>query len=321
MSRSGRFVYLSAADLEGLGITTAESVASIEQVVHGLSTAQAWAAPKSVFIAPDGRYFMATLAASDALSLVAVKSLVMNSANTVQGLPAINATVTVLDADTGLPVAVVDGNWVTAIRTAGLSAVAARRMARADASVLALIGCGVQAHSHLTAFTELFPVTEVRVFGRGSANRDKVCERADDMGLKTVASSSGQQAIEGADLIVTTVTLDAELEPFLDAAGMKPGAFAAVTDFAKPWKPDSMPHLDRIIVDDLEQESTTQTPMVDPRLIKGDLRALVTGQVPARESDTERNAFLFRGLAIGDLALAGVAVRKALAGKVGTPIV
>jgi ornithine cyclodeaminase/alanine dehydrogenase-like protein (mu-crystallin family) len=319
MDNVGRFIYLSEEMLTSLNVTTGESIESIENVIRALADGEAWASPKSAILIPDGRYFMSTLAISSDPALLAVKSLVLNPKNTQRGLAQINSVVTVLDGHTGLPVAVVDGNWVTAIRTAGLSAVAAKRMARADSKVVAFIGCGVQAHSHLQAFSDLFPLTEVRAFGRGTTNRDLLCENAESRGYKAVSSASGQGAIEGADLIVTSVTLSATFEPFLDAGGLKPGAFAAVTDFARPWHWDSMKHLDRVIIDDIEQESTSES-MVNPDLIKGDLRGLVTGKVVARADEEERNAFVFRGLSIGDLALAGVAVRKALQANVGAVI-
>ena len=71
-----------------------------------------------------------------------------------------------------------------------------------------------------------------------------------------------------------------------------------------------MPAFERIIIDDLEQEATSE-PMIDPALVKGDLTGLAQGTVPGRESEDERNAFVFRGLALGDLALAGLAYRLA----------
>ena len=297
-----------------------EAVDSIEHLLRGQAESSVWAAPKSAFLIPDGRYMMATLAAADDPPLLGVKSLVLNPRNSEHGLKQINAIVTLLDSVTGLPVAVMDGNWVTGIRTAGLSAVAAKRLAKADASVIALIGCGVQAHSHLHAFSDLFPLREVRAFGRGSANRDALCETADDMGFSVIASKTGQEAIEGADIVVTSVTLSTELEPFLDARGLEAGAFAAVTDFAAPWKKEGMASFDRVIVDDIEQEASSAQPMVDPALIRGDLLGLVTGDAESRQNDQERTAFIFRGLAIGDLALAGLAYRKAREASLGSPI-
>ena len=285
-------------------------VKSIEELILARAENKMWNAPKAVIQPPDGRYMMAALAACTDPPLLAVKSVVLNPRNSDKGLKIINGVVTLLNAETGLPLATVDGNWVTAIRTAGLSAVAAQYLARPDSSTAAFIGCGVQAHSHLDAFADLFPLQEVRALGRGTANRDALCDAARTKGLCAVASANAEEAITGADLIVTSVTRVVGRKPFLDARRLKPGAFAAITDSAVPWLPITLSAIERVIIDDLEQEAVSE-PMVDPSLVKGDLTGLVQGTVSGRERDDERNAFVFRGLALGDLALAGLAYRRA----------
>ena len=142
MEASERLLYLSHSTLASLALTTEEVTASIEHLIHGRSQERMWNAPKAVIMPPDGRYMMSTLAAADDPPFLAVKSLILNARNRERGLPDINAVVTLLDSDTGLPVAIMDGNWITAVRTAGLSAVAAKRLARPEASTAAFIGCG-----------------------------------------------------------------------------------------------------------------------------------------------------------------------------------
>ena len=303
--------YLSQSSLQNLQLTTHDIVASIEHLIRGRNRQQVWNAPKAVITPPDGRYMMATLAAADDQPFLAFKTLVLNPDNPKHGLPSINALVTLLDSRTGLPLAILDGNWVTAVRTAGLSAVAAKRLARSDASVAAFIGCGVQAHSHLQALAELFRLKQIRAFGRGAASRDAFCRRAEKMGLSAIASQTAKETICDADLIVTSVTLSPQLVPFLDARWLKPGAFVTMTDLAAPWLAESTPAFDRIIVDDLEQEASMPKPLVDPALVRGDLTGLVTGKVAGRYADGERTAFVFRGLALGDLAIAGLAYQRA----------
>lgn len=312
--------YLSQSSLQGLQLTIDEIVASIEHLIRGRNLQQVWNAPKAVITPPDGRYMMATLAVADDPPLLAVKALVLNPDNPKQGFKSINALVTLLDSHSGLPLAILDGNWVTAVRTAGLSAVAAKRLARPDASIAAFIGCGVQAHSHLQALAELFPLQQVRAFGRGTAGRDAFCQSAEKMGLPASASQTAQEAVSGADLIVSSVTLSPQLIPFLDARWLKPGAFVTMTDLAASWLAESMPAFDRIIVDDLEQETSMPEPLVDPALVHGDLTGLVTGNVPGRCADNERTAFVFRGLALGDLAVAGLAYQRACEQSRGTLI-
>ena len=303
--------YLSQPLLEGLSITTGEVVDSIEQLIVGERRGQVWCAPKVVVTPGDERYIMATLAVAQEPRVVATKSLVLNPRNRDRGLAAINSLITLLDSETGLPLAVVDGNWVTARRTAGLSAVAAKRLARPDSASVAFIGCGVQARSHLDAFCDLFPLREIRAFGRGAANRDALCRAAEARGLTATASATAKDAIAGADLVVTSVTLLPYVEPFLDARWLKAGAFATMSDLATPWLPEGMAAFERIVIDDLKQEAQMSKPMVAPTLVAGDLSALVCGDLPGRGSAEERTAFAFRGLALGDLALAGLAYRRA----------
>jgi ornithine cyclodeaminase/alanine dehydrogenase len=312
MEIDSRLSYLSQTTLQALALSPDEVVESIERLIRGQSQARAWNAPKAVIQPPDGRYMMATLSAADDPPFLAMKSLIFNPRNRERGLPDINAVVTLLDSDTGVPVAVIDGNWITAVRTAGLSAVAAKRLARPDASVAAFIGCGVQAHSHLQAFAALFPLQEIRAFGRGSANRDALCQAAEKLGLAAVASGTAREAVQDADLVITSVTFSPQLAPFLDARWLPPGVFVTMTDQAAPWVADGMPAFNRIVIDDLEQEAQMPKPMVDPALVAGDLTGLVNGDIPGRRSADEKTAFVFRGLALGDLAVAALAYQRAL---------
>ena len=303
--------YLSRSILERVAITTHEAIDSIEELVLGQRRGQVWCAPKSVVLPGDDRYIMATLAAADEPRVVATKSLVLNPRNRDRGIAVINSVVTLLDSETGMPLAVVEGNWVTARRTAGLSAVAAKRLARRDSASIAFIGCGVEARSHLDAFCDLYPLREIRAFGRGTENRDALCRIAEARGLTAIASKTAREAVEGADLIVTSVTLVPNLAPFVDPRWLKPGAFLTSTDLALPWLPEGMGAFRRIVIDDQEQEAKMGKPMVAPALVAGDLAGLVCGDIAGRQGADERTAFVFRGLALGDLALAALAYRHA----------
>ncbi len=303
--------YLSEDNLKNLGITTDEVVQSIESFIAGSAENSVWNAPKAVIMPPDGRYMMAALAAADDPCLLVVKTVVLNPDNPGNGLPQINGLVTVLNSETGLPVAVMDANWITAVRTAGLSAVAAKHMARKSSSVAAFIGCGVQARSHLKAFSDMFALENIRVFGRGKATIDSFCEYADNLNIGSTVCSSGNEAMSDADLIVTSVTYSAKLTPFLNANCLKPGSFCAVTDLSAPWIKDSFSAFDQICIDDLAQEAALPNKLVAPELVTGDLSGLVLGKFTGRKDDTDRCAFIFRGHALGDLALTALAWQKA----------
>ena len=299
--------YLNEACLEALQIDAHEVVNAIETIVQGQAEGTVWNAPKASITPPDDRFMMSTMCAADGPGLLAVKSLVLNPGNPADGLPMMNSLVSLVDSRTGVPRAIVDGNWVTSVRTAGLSALAARYLAAPDSKVIAFIGCGVQARAHLEAFAQLYPLAEVRAFGRGAHNRDALCALAEELKLKSVTPESAQQAIAGAHIVVTSVTRSPSLVPFLDANWLSTGSFVTVTDVAAPWHDGSLETLDNVIIDDLKQEAIMSKPMVDTRLVAGDLTGLVYGKVPGRRAPSERTGFVFRGLGLGDLAVAALA--------------
>jgi len=312
------FVYLSDDDLSTLGITTEEVLDATEAAIRGREEGSVWAAPKATILPPDGRYMMAALAAMSDPPLLANKTVLLNPRNPERGLPQINGLISLLNADTGLPVAVLDANWITGIRTAGASAVAARYMARKESSVIAFIGCGVQAHSHLELFSDMFPIARIKTFSRGRPRQEILCAAAAEKGISGDICDTAHDAVSDADIIVTsiTVTYDPDFKPFLDANWMKPGAFAAVTDLGVPWIQDTLSVLDRVIIDDLEQEATMDKKVAPAEVVQGDLAGVVMGRATGRTDgpagDNERTAFMFRGVPLGDLALSALCYRKAM---------
>ena len=319
MDDSPSFVYLSEKSLDDLGISSRDVVDSLEHLIQKAAGGEAWYAPKSVILPPDGRYIMSTLAVTDDPGLIAVKSVVVNNDNPARGLSAINGMIMLLDSQTGLPRAVVDGNWVTAIRTAGASALAATRLACADSASIAFIGCGVQAHSHLTIFNDLFPLKTVYAVNRSVEKREVLCAAARDKGLQAYQCETAQEACEQADIVISAVSLSRDIKPFLDARWLRPGSFACSVDLGIPWMSEGMDCVDRIIIDDCEQEKTSDQPLVQANLVKGDLKGLVTAQTEGRANDTERTMFLSRAIGLGDLALAGLAYKKSQQTSVGWP--
>jgi len=304
--------FLSNEQLSNLGISTNEVINAIETLLSNMENGTAWSAPKAVMLPEDGRYMMAALAAADEPPLLAVKTVVQNPRNPGKGLPHINGLVTMLDSNSGLPVAILDGNWITAIRTAGLSATAAKYMARKDSSIAAFVGCGVQAKSHLHAFSDLFPLQEVRIFGRAQASLDSFCQNAADLSLSPVVCTTAQEAVAAADLVITTVPYPANLPPLLDAGWLKPGCFAAIVDLATPWNKASFSAFDHIAIDDLDQEAALPSKLAPSEFVTGDLSGLVLGKFKGRCRDMDRTAFIFRGHAMGDLALSGLAYQRAI---------
>jgi len=277
---------------------------AIEQAFAARSAGRAWSTPKSMILPPDGRLLMTMMAACEDPPVMAVKSLVMNSANPEQGLPQINASVTLTDARTGAALATLDGNWVTEVRTAALSLIAARRLARPDSADLALIGTGVQGRAHLAAMAAEFPIRRVFMAGRGRAGLDRLAALALDLGIDPVECDP-HSALAAADIAVSSISYTGDTEPFLDAAHLRAGSFTAVTDTFVPWRRETLGAFDRCLIDDLEQErAMTARKLLPPENIHGDLAGLIDGSVTGREARDQRILFAFRGHALADLAAA-----------------
>ncbi len=318
MHTSYDHIFLPDQALEGLGITPPEIADAIEAALVAKAEGRLLTTPKSAILPGDGRFMMSTLAVGDD-GLVVVKSVGVYPGNADRGLEAINGAVIVMDAETGLLRAVMGANWITGVRTAALSAVAARRLANPNAETVAFVGCGVQASSHLAAYMPMFPLKKILAVGRGTANVERLCEEARSIGLEAQRATA-EDALREADLVVSSITLDYSVAPFLDARWLKPGAFATVTDLFIPWTPESSGHFDTIVVDDLEQERTSAKPMVSADRIEDDLTGLIGRDDLAYQPD-KVTAFAFRGLALGDYAAAALALRVAEAKGAGQHIV
>lgn len=308
------YLQLTDEDLAALAISTAEVADAIEDALCKAAAGTLWTAPKCALQPGDGRYMMATLAASDDPPVMVVKSVLLNPENPAKGLDAINGAIMVLNSETGLLRCVMGASWVTGIRTAGLSAVAARRLADPSSKVITFVGCGVQARSHLSAFADLFPLTEIRAFGRGRENIDRLCDLGRARGLTARRVTLPQEALEGADIVVTSITATFDGAPFLNAHWLKPGAFAAITDLARPWIPETMQAFATVVIDDHTQEKAMPVPMVAPELVSADLTGAVSGREPATFNPARPGAFIFRGMAAGDFAVAALAYGRSCKG-------
>lgn len=320
MTGDEAFLVLPDAVLSGLGISGRDIVAAIEDAIRAEAEGRLLTAPKSALVPGDGRYIMTTLSSGDAPRRTVVKSVMVSPRNPSRGLAGIEGAILLQDSETGRLLAVMEAGWVTAVRTAGLSAVAAIRMASPRSKRIAFLGCGVQARSHLALFSEIFPLEAITAYGRGAANIERLCREARDRGLTAKACATAREAVAEADIVVSSVTLSFELEPFVDASWLKPGAFASITDIAAPWIDESMGAFDEIVIDDERQERESSRKLVRPELVSGDLPWLVTRRTQGGFRPDTRSAFIFRGLAVGDFAIACLAHARAAEHATGTVV-
>jgi ornithine cyclodeaminase/alanine dehydrogenase-like protein (mu-crystallin family) len=151
-----------------------------------------------------------------------VKLVTVTPGNASRGMPTIHALVVWLDADTGRPVALIDGATLTAMRTGAASGVATRLLARSDASTLAVIGAGAQAEWQLRAVMAARPIRRALVYARDAASREAFAAgMSEAAGIEVVAAHTAQDAVAAADVVCCATT---SAQPVFDAAWVAPGA-------------------------------------------------------------------------------------------------
>ena len=194
-----QILYLSQKEVAECGLTMPEVIEAVEQAFRAKGEGRVEMPPKpGVHSRPDSfiHAMPAYIAATGALGIKWVAGYPENSK---QGLPYISGLVVLNDPDTGLPLAVMDCVWITAMRTGAATAVAARYLAREDSRVLGVLGAGVQGFSNLEALKALFPIERVAVYDvdEGQLERYERRVRSRWPELEMVKAAEPRQAVEG----------------------------------------------------------------------------------------------------------------------------
>jgi alanine dehydrogenase len=261
-------------------------------------------------------------AAASGGGVAGIKVITLLPGNRERGEESHLGMVLLFETDFGRPIACLDAAAITAIRTAAVSAVATRLLARPEAGDLALLGAGVQAHTHLAALREVRSLRRVRVWSRRPESaRTFAAEAAARYGLEVEATAEPAAAVAGADIVCT---LTSSRIPVLAGAWLAPGAHVNAVGSCTP----AARELDsaavaraRLFVD--RRESTVHEsgdyliPLregtIGEQHILGEIGDLLLGKVAGRRDAAEITLFKSLGLAVEDLAAADHIYRRALA--------
>ena len=223
------------------------------------------------------------------------------------GVPTHHATILLFKPETGEPLVTMDGRLITEVRTAAVSAVATQNLASPDASVLAIIGSGVQAHSHLEALRLVRNFREVRVWSPRRA-----AAFAKEHGVR--AATSAEEAVRGADVVVTATTSPT---PVLSGGWLSQGAHINAVGAPRPdWREldDEVLERSRVYVDSREAALKESGDVIAAAEIFAEIGEVVSGVKPGRRSAEEITLFKSLGLAVEDVATAELVYHKALDG-------
>lgn len=235
------------------------------------------------------------------------------------GLPDFMPMILLNEGETGRPVAIVDGRWISDVRTALISLIAARLMARVDAQTIGFLACGAQARSHLEAFSTALPLKNVIAFSRRRETAEAFAMLARQKGLEARVLDDAQAAIAESEIIVSSIPHGSLGAGQLDAGWVRPGTFVASVDLGFGWRRDSLSVFDRTVTDDFDQSTVGPKGTLNyDGPISAELADLLAGRAVGRETSAERNALIFSGTGIADLASAILVYETAIARGIGT---
>src|SRR6266540_4337759 len=214
-----------------------------------------------------------------------------------------HALIVMFKAETGEPLAVMDGRLITEMRTAAASAVATERLARPDVSVLGLLGSGVQAGSHLAALRHVRSFKDVRVWS--PRNAPAFAQRH---GVKAVATAA--DAVRGADVVVVATSATT---PLLQGRWLSPGAHVNAVGATHPdWREldDDLVTTARVFVDSREAALRESGDVIAARREVTEIGAVVAGVHPGRRTPEEVTLFKSVGVAVEDVAAAALVLQR-----------
>ena len=236
-----------------------------------------------------------------------LKAVTFYPSNAERGIPTHMATIFLVDPETGAPLAIMDGRLITEMRTAAVSAAATKLLTGPDAKVLAILGSGVQAHSHFEALQLVRHFKEIRVW---SPTREHAERFAKEIGATAMSS---EEAVRGADVVVTATN---SKTPVLKGVWLKPGSHVNAVGACRPdWRElDDEAMANVVFVDSREGAMKESGDVIlSGAKIYAELGEALASKVPSRANET--TIFKSLGMAVEDISAALLVYRSAKAGK------
>jgi ornithine cyclodeaminase/alanine dehydrogenase len=315
------FIYLSRQDVIGVGISISQAIDIAEAVLreHGL---KCYENPPKPGVHPQPEAFIHAMPGYlPGMKAAGLKWVSGYSGNFKYGLPNIMGLMILNDPDTGRPLAVMDCSWITQIRTAAVSAIAAKYLAIGEAQIIGIVGAGIQGRAHALALKEVLPkIAILKIFDiDDGALAQFVAAMHKKLPFRVEKADSAKGAIQEADVIVTAT---AKLtQPIFKKKWVRAGALILPVHTGG-WEKDTPGRVDKFVVDDWDQFKLAQAKASGyykslPALY-AELGQIVAGLKPGRESADECIIDHNYGLAIQDVALAQAIYLRAIDEGMGT---
>jgi len=299
--KSGEPLYLNEEQVKK-HLRMADLIPAMEKALIDFSSGKVTQPVRSVInVDPPGGFLgLMPALTPDGLGL---KAVTFYPSNAGRGIPTHMATIFLCDPETGGPLAIMDGRLITEMRTAAVSAAATKLLAPRDATILAILGSGVQAHSHVEALRLVRNFEEIRVW---SPTKEHAERFAKEIGA---TATSVEQAISGADVIVTATN---SKTPVLKGLWLKPGCHVNAVGACRPdWRELDDEAMSNVVFVDSREGATKESGdvMLSGANIHAELGEALAGKVPPRTNET--TIFKSLGMAVEDIAAAMLVYRSA----------
>ncbi|MCQ1536322.1 alanine dehydrogenase [Methanosarcina sp. KYL-1] len=259
--------------------------------------------------------------------ITGVKIVNVHPGNPMRGLPTVMALIILISPETGAPVAIMDGTYLTDIRTGAAGGTAAKYLARKDSKVIGLVGAGNQARTQLEALLEVFEPELVRITSRTRESCEKFIEEMKDLSPCEIRYEDSVQKVCDCDILVTTTPTR---KPIVKADWIKAGTHINAIGADAVGKEELDPELlirSKIIVDDMVQalhSGEVNVPLSKHYISENDIHAqlgeVIAGKKPGRTSEDEITIFDSTGLAIQDVATAHMVYERAVKEGLGREV-
>ncbi len=319
---------LGRRDLERL-LTPTSVIAALESAFRQYAEGSCRVPPRQTVELPDDGRLLVMPAALFQSHALGAKLVTVHRKNLERGLPTLHASYVLLDLETGAPLALMEGSFLTGIRTGAASALAARFLARPDSRNWACFGAGVQAAFQLRCLATVFPLEKVSVVGRSPERTWAFAEAmTKELGIPVTIARSASDAVSRADLVVCATTSPS---PVFDGKDLRAGTHVDAVGAFRPETREVDTEVVRrahAVVDSyagaLAGAGDLLIPIQEGAItrahIAAELAELVTGAKPGRTRHDEITLFKSVGFAIEDAAAARLAYDAARAAGAGVEV-
>jgi ornithine cyclodeaminase/alanine dehydrogenase len=317
-----KILYLNWDDMDSLGLSLLEITDGLEKAFVEKGHGRVNNPPKTkLYIDGPDRWFCGMPCHISGLNGAGIKWQSGNPKNAERNLPYILGLY-ILSAGDGIPLAIMDSTWITAMRTACASALTAKYLAHKEPKTVGIIGCGFQGRTHLEALINISPsISSCKAYDIIPEKTRQFCkEMSQHFNIDVIPTESPRAAVENCDIIVTGGIMTDPPRPGITERGwLSPGTTAITIDYDTYFTADALKDFDHIFTDDMEQtKNSKKHGFFLNANIDCDLGDIIVGKNPGRRNNDERILVFNLGLGIEDLPTAQELYRRATSKGIGT---